>query len=80
MLKIPWKNLYTQPVIADIEDLFVVLVPNTTFEYNAEKEKVAQRSLKRSAVKALEDARQRELDKGNLKYFIMYRLVIINCL
>ena len=28
VLKIPWKNLYTEPVIANIEGLHIVVVPN----------------------------------------------------
>lgn len=28
VLKIPWKNLYTEPVVASIEGLNILVVPN----------------------------------------------------
>ncbi len=28
VLKVPWKNLYTEPVIASIEGLHLLVVPN----------------------------------------------------
>ena len=29
-LKIPWKNLYTEPTVAQLDGLYVVVVPNTS--------------------------------------------------
>jgi len=29
-LKIPWKNLYTEPTVAQLDGLFVIVVPNTS--------------------------------------------------
>jgi len=29
-LKIPWKNLYTQPTVVQLDGLYVVVVPNTS--------------------------------------------------
>ncbi|KRX48648.1 Vacuolar protein sorting-associated protein 13A [Trichinella murrelli] len=37
-LKIPWQNLYTEPVVAEIEGLYLLAVPNVGIKYNAEKE------------------------------------------
>ena len=28
VLKVPWKNLYTEPTIATLEGLYIVAVPN----------------------------------------------------
>ncbi|KRZ71455.1 Vacuolar protein sorting-associated protein 13A [Trichinella papuae] len=37
-LKIPWQNLYTEPVVAEVEGLYLLAVPNAGIKYNAEKE------------------------------------------
>ncbi|KRX90575.1 Vacuolar protein sorting-associated protein 13A [Trichinella pseudospiralis] len=37
-LKIPWQNLYTEPVVAEVEGLYLLAVPNVGIKYNAEKE------------------------------------------
>jgi len=29
-LKVPWKNLYTEPTVAQLDGLFVIVVPNTS--------------------------------------------------
>ena len=29
MLKIPWKNLYSEPVVAQIDGLYLIVRPNT---------------------------------------------------
>ena len=28
VLKVPWKNLYTEPTVADLDGLYIVAVPN----------------------------------------------------
>lgn len=37
VLKIPWKNLYNEPVIANIDGLHLIVVPNKGVVYNEEK-------------------------------------------
>lgn len=37
VLKIPWKNLYNEPVIATIDGLYLIVVPNKGVVYNEEK-------------------------------------------
>lgn len=64
MLKIPWKNLYSQPVIVKIEDLYCLVQPNNNVEYNAEKEAKYEMDAKKIALDALEAARKKELEKG----------------
>ena len=36
-LQIPWKNLYNEPVIATIDGLHLIVVPNKGVVYNEEK-------------------------------------------
>ncbi|XP_034653735.1 vacuolar protein sorting-associated protein 13 [Drosophila subobscura] len=63
VLKIPWKNLYSQPVIVNIEDLYVLVSPNNNVKYNAEKEAKYELDAKMAALDALEAARKKELEK-----------------
>ncbi|KAH8275295.1 hypothetical protein KR026_004712 [Drosophila bipectinata] len=67
VLKIPWKNLYSQPVIVKIEDLYCLVQPNNNVEYNAEKEAKYEMDAKKIALDALEAARKKELDKDKPK-------------
>ncbi|XP_017078120.1 vacuolar protein sorting-associated protein 13 [Drosophila eugracilis] len=68
VLKIPWKNLYSQPVIVNIEDLYVLVSPNNNVQYNAEKEAKYEMDLKTAALDALEAARKKELEKDQAKH------------
>ncbi|XP_052841610.1 intermembrane lipid transfer protein Vps13 [Drosophila gunungcola] len=67
VLKIPWKNLYSQPVIVNIDDLYVLVSPNNNVQYNAEKEAKYEMDLKKAALDALEAARKKELEKDQPK-------------
>ncbi|EDW46782.1 GM20964 [Drosophila sechellia] len=67
VLKIPWKNLYSQPVIVNIEDLYVLVSPNNNVQYNAEKEAKYEMDLKKAALDALEAARKKELEMDQPK-------------
>jgi len=33
-LKIPWKNLYNEPTIAQLDGLYVLAVPNTSVSFS----------------------------------------------
>uniref|UniRef100_A0A8C4GTJ0 Vacuolar protein sorting 13 homolog A n=1 Tax=Dicentrarchus labrax TaxID=13489 RepID=A0A8C4GTJ0_DICLA len=52
VLKIPWKNLYTQSVEATLDGVYLLIVPTASIKYDAEKEE-----------KQLQEARQRELQR-----------------
>lgn len=67
VLKIPWKNLYSQPVIVDIENLYALVTPNNNVRYNAEKEAQYQSALKKAALDGLEAARKKELENSKYK-------------
>uniref|UniRef100_A0A1L8DVL7 Putative vacuolar protein n=1 Tax=Nyssomyia neivai TaxID=330878 RepID=A0A1L8DVL7_9DIPT len=57
ILKIPWKNLYTAPVEATIEDLYVFAKPTKSVPYNEEKEEKAQLEGKKAELKRIQDAK-----------------------
>ncbi|XP_067630378.1 intermembrane lipid transfer protein Vps13 [Eurosta solidaginis] len=67
VLKIPWKNLYSQPVIAEIEDLYMLVTPKQAVQYDAEKEEKYVLQTKQAALQALEEAHKKELMKDQIK-------------
>ncbi|KAJ7389007.1 hypothetical protein OS493_034400 [Desmophyllum pertusum] len=63
VLKIPWKNLYSEPVVAEVDGLYLLVRPNTGVHYNAEKEEKAKQEKKQRQLDAVELARQLEEEK-----------------
>ncbi|XP_020917596.1 vacuolar protein sorting-associated protein 13-like [Exaiptasia diaphana] len=63
VLKIPWKNLYSEPVVAKIDGLYLLVRPNTGIKYNAEKEEKAEQEKKKRQLDAVELARKLEDEK-----------------
>ncbi|KAJ6629556.1 Vacuolar protein sorting-associated protein 13, partial [Pseudolycoriella hygida] len=63
VLKIPWKNLYSMPVVADVEDLYLLVAPNAAVPYNAEKQEKAEWESKKSELVRFDEAKKREQDK-----------------
>ncbi|VDK42182.1 unnamed protein product [Anisakis simplex] len=57
VLKIPWKSLYTEPVIATIEGLHLIVVPNKGVVYNEEKARKNEQDIKQKALLRLEENR-----------------------
>ncbi|TSM20261.1 Vacuolar protein sorting-associated protein 13C [Bagarius yarrelli] len=51
-LKIPWKNLYSEAVVATLEGLYLLVVPEASIKYDAAKEE-----------RHLQEAKQRELQR-----------------
>lgn len=66
-LKIPWKNLYTEPVIASIDGVYALAVPNIAIKYNAEKEEKAKQEAKQRRLQQIEEAKQLEAEKTKPK-------------
>lgn len=66
VLQIPWKSIYSQPVVAQIEDLFLLVSPKQSVAYDAEKEQKLELEQKQIALKAIDEAFQKELEKGIL--------------
>ncbi|OQV22887.1 Vacuolar protein sorting-associated protein 13A [Hypsibius exemplaris] len=62
VLKIPWKNLYKQPVVVTVSGLYLVAVPKTGVVYNKEKEEKEVIEAKQRQLRRLEDAKK--LHKG----------------
>ena len=58
VLKIPWKNLYTEPVIANIEGLYLIVVPNKGVVYNEDKTQKNVQDTKQKALARLEENRK----------------------
>ncbi|CAC5405082.1 VPS13A_C [Mytilus coruscus] len=66
-LKIPWKNLYTEPVVATIDGLYALAVPNVAVKYNEEKEEKAKQESKQKKLQQIEDAKKLEAEKDKPK-------------
>jgi vacuolar protein sorting-associated protein 13A/C len=67
-LKIPWKNLYTEPVIANIDGLYLLVVPNKGVVYNEKKARKNEQEQKQKALARLEENRKQRRS-GFLKVF-----------
>ncbi|XP_053148105.1 intermembrane lipid transfer protein VPS13A isoform X2 [Hemicordylus capensis] len=62
-LQIPWKNLYTQPVEAVLEEVYLLIVPTASIKYDAEKEEKQLLEAKQKELQRIEDAKQKIADK-----------------
>ncbi|PAV56221.1 hypothetical protein WR25_01297 [Diploscapter pachys] len=58
VLKIPWNNLYNEPVIAKIDGLNLIVVPNKGVVYNDEEARKYAMDIKQKTLARLEDARR----------------------
>lgn len=67
ILKIPWKNLYSLPVEADVEDLYLLVAPNSAVSYDPIKQKKIESDTKKGELLKLEEARKQELEKNKPK-------------
>uniref|UniRef100_A0A3B3ZVV2 Chorein N-terminal domain-containing protein n=1 Tax=Periophthalmus magnuspinnatus TaxID=409849 RepID=A0A3B3ZVV2_9GOBI len=63
-LKIPWKNLYSEAVVATLEGLYLLVVPGSTIKYDAAKEEKYQQELKQRELQRIEDALQMATQKA----------------
>lgn len=66
-LKIPWKNLYTEPVEAIVERLYVLAKPSKSVRYDAEKDEKRQIAEKRGKLKLIEEANAAKAAVDKLK-------------
>uniref|UniRef100_A0A183DI43 Chorein_N domain-containing protein n=1 Tax=Gongylonema pulchrum TaxID=637853 RepID=A0A183DI43_9BILA len=60
VLKIPWSDVYRQPVIASIQGLNLIVVPNKGVVYNEKKAKKMEKDLKDQMLARLEENRKRK--------------------
>ncbi|XP_066022145.1 intermembrane lipid transfer protein VPS13A-like [Pocillopora verrucosa] len=63
VLKIPWKNLYSEPVVAQVDGLYLLVRPSADVKYNAEKEEKAKQERKQRQLEAVELTWQIEVEK-----------------
>ncbi|CAL1529954.1 unnamed protein product, partial [Lymnaea stagnalis] len=66
-LKIPWKNLYTEAVVAQIEGIYALAVPNVGIKYNEAKEKKALQDAKIALLASIEEKKKLEAEKDKPK-------------
>lgn len=66
-LKIPWKNLYSAPVEASVENLFLLVAPNTEIKYDPVKEEKWKQEAKQAEIEKVEAAKKREREKDKPK-------------
>ncbi|XP_066503943.1 intermembrane lipid transfer protein VPS13C isoform X2 [Hoplias malabaricus] len=57
-LKIPWKNLYTEAVVATLDGLYLLVVPGATIKYDPAKEERDLQEVKQKELQRIEDALQ----------------------
>ncbi|GCC33396.1 hypothetical protein chiPu_0011865, partial [Chiloscyllium punctatum] len=63
-LKIPWKNLYSEAVVATLDGLNLLVVPEGSIQYDAEKEEKQLQENKQKELLRIEDALQKAAMKG----------------
>uniref|UniRef100_A0A8B9DM48 Vacuolar protein sorting 13 homolog C n=1 Tax=Anser cygnoides TaxID=8845 RepID=A0A8B9DM48_ANSCY len=63
-LKIPWKNLYGEAVVATLEGLYLLIVPGASIKYDAEKEEKYLQDNKQKELARIEEALQKAAEKG----------------
>ncbi|GAB1294389.1 Vacuolar protein sorting-associated protein 13C [Apodemus speciosus] len=63
-LKIPWKNLYGEAVVATLEGLYLLVVPGASIKYDAEKEEKSLQDIKQKELCRIEEALQKAAEKG----------------
>ncbi|XP_042636651.1 vacuolar protein sorting-associated protein 13A [Orycteropus afer afer] len=66
-LVIPWKNLYTQPVEAVLEEIYLLIVPSAIIKYDPIKEEKQILEAKQQELKRIEEAKQKVADQEQPK-------------
>ncbi|XP_066448424.1 intermembrane lipid transfer protein VPS13C isoform X2 [Eleutherodactylus coqui] len=67
ILKIPWKNLYGDAVVATLEGLYLLVVPGASIKYDAEKEQRNLQEAKQRELQRVEEALQKAAEKDKPK-------------
>ncbi|KAH9368568.1 hypothetical protein HPB48_007122 [Haemaphysalis longicornis] len=63
-LKIPWQSLYSATYTANVEGIYMVVVPKSGVKYDAEKEQKLQREAKQRELARIELVKQQEAERG----------------
>lgn len=64
ILKIPYTEIYKAPVVAIVERLYLLAVPNNSIVYDAEKEKNSLNEAKKNEILKIEKAKLDQEEKG----------------
>lgn len=77
-LKIPWKNLYTEPVECVVERLYLLAKPTKVIVYDAAKEEQRRLSEKRGKLKLIEEANAAKaaVDKMKTDKSFMEKMIV----
>uniref|UniRef100_A0A8D2NBI0 Vacuolar protein sorting 13 homolog A n=1 Tax=Zonotrichia albicollis TaxID=44394 RepID=A0A8D2NBI0_ZONAL len=70
-LQIPWQNLYTQPVEAVLDGVYLLIVPTATIKYDAEKEAKHFLEARQRELQRIEEAKQKIADQGKAKCIVL---------
>lgn len=68
VLKIPFKDMWNGQIDAIVEDLFILIVPTSQVQYDAEKEAKAQLETKRAELARVENSKRLAELKCKSKY------------
>lgn len=71
-MKIPWKNLYSAPVEAYIDRLYLLAVPNNSVQYNGEREEKAAYEAKKAELERIQLAKKLESEKSKSQHNVNY--------
>lgn len=66
VLKIPWKNLYSAPVEAYIDRLYLLAVPNNSVRFNAEREEKTSLEAKKAELERIQLVKKMEQEKSKI--------------
>ncbi|XP_027765695.1 vacuolar protein sorting-associated protein 13A isoform X2 [Empidonax traillii] len=66
-LQIPWQNLYTQPVEAVLDGVYLLIVPTASIKYDAEKEARQFLEARQRELQRIEEAKQKVADQDKVK-------------
>jgi len=86
ILEVPWKSLYTSPIKATIDGLYLLVVPKTEVEYDAKRDEKEQHEVKMREVHKIEELRKekeeaeknaKESDKTNDTFVERMQLQVI---
>uniref|UniRef100_A0A674HME7 Vacuolar protein sorting 13 homolog A n=1 Tax=Taeniopygia guttata TaxID=59729 RepID=A0A674HME7_TAEGU len=74
-LQIPWQNLYTQPVEAVLDGVYLLIVPTASIKYDAEKEARQLLEARQRELQRIEEAKQKIADKEEKQDTFVEKLV-----
>lgn len=67
VLKVPWKDIYKQPTIVIIEDVYLLAVPGQTVAYDPLKDDKNKYEVKKKKIAQVEAAKKAEAEKGEIQ-------------